>query len=120
RSTEAQGSRGARRLARRVRGGMRRLPRRREALHSIRRPKPARAGSAGAHARRVGERRALQRRAPAPNWCDPDPKKTKGNGMKLDTLAIHAGQHPEPTTGAVMTPVFQTSTYAQKEPGQAA
>jgi cystathionine gamma-lyase len=40
--------------------------------------------------------------------------------MKLDTLAIHAGQHPEPVTGAVMTPVFQTSTYAQKEPGQAA
>ena len=36
----------------------------------------------------------------------------------LDTLAIHAGQAPEPTTGAVMTPVFQTSTYAQPHPGQ--
>jgi len=37
--------------------------------------------------------------------------------MKLDTKAIHAGQHPEATTGAVMTPVFQTSTYAQPHPG---
>ena len=36
---------------------------------------------------------------------------------RLDTLAIHAGQSPEPTTGAVMTPVFQTSTYAQPHPG---
>ena len=36
---------------------------------------------------------------------------------RLDTLAIHAGQGPEPTTGAVMTPVFQTSTYAQPHPG---
>lgn len=33
------------------------------------------------------------------------------------TLAIHAGQSPEPNTGAVMTPVFQTSTFAQKSPG---
>ena len=36
----------------------------------------------------------------------------------LDTLAIHAGQAPEPTTGAVMTPIFQTSTYAQPHPGE--
>jgi cystathionine gamma-lyase len=35
----------------------------------------------------------------------------------LGTLAIHAGQSPEPTTGAVMTPIFQTSTYAQESPG---
>jgi cystathionine gamma-lyase len=34
------------------------------------------------------------------------------------TLAIHAGQSPEPTTGAVMTPIFQTSTYAQRSPGE--
>lgn len=34
------------------------------------------------------------------------------------TLAIHAGQSPEPVTGAVMTPIFQTSTYAQTSPGQ--
>lgn len=35
----------------------------------------------------------------------------------LSTRAIHAGQPPEPATGAVMTPVFQTSTYAQPHPG---
>jgi cystathionine gamma-lyase len=36
----------------------------------------------------------------------------------LGTRAIHAGQPPEPITGAVMTPVFQTSTYAQPSPGE--
>jgi cystathionine gamma-lyase len=39
--------------------------------------------------------------------------------MKIDTQAIHAGQQPDPTTGAVMTPVYQTSTYVQKHPGVA-
>jgi cystathionine gamma-lyase len=34
------------------------------------------------------------------------------------TLAIHAGQSPDPTTGAVMTPVYLTSTYAQESPGK--
>ncbi len=34
------------------------------------------------------------------------------------TLAIHAGQAPEPMTGAVMTPIFQTSTYVQESPGK--
>lgn len=33
------------------------------------------------------------------------------------TRAIHAGQHPDPTTGAVMTPIYATSTYAQQSPG---
>src|SRR3979490_1521462 len=36
----------------------------------------------------------------------------------FETLAIHAGQHPDPTTGAVMTPVYLTSTYAQEGPGE--
>ena len=35
----------------------------------------------------------------------------------IHTRAIHAGQHPDPSTGAVMTPIFQTSTYAQETPG---
>ncbi|MEC8193690.1 MAG: PLP-dependent transferase [Myxococcota bacterium] len=39
--------------------------------------------------------------------------------MKIETKVIHAGQHPDPQTGAVMTPVYQTSTYAQKHPGVA-
>lgn len=38
-------------------------------------------------------------------------------GLHLDTLAIHAGQPAEPVTGAVMTPIFQTSTYAQEQVG---
>jgi len=38
--------------------------------------------------------------------------------MELETLAIHAGQEPDPTTGAIMTPVYLTSTYAQAGPGQ--
>jgi cystathionine gamma-lyase len=36
----------------------------------------------------------------------------------ISTRAIHAGQRPDPTTGAVMTPIYQTSTYAQEALGQ--
>lgn len=39
-------------------------------------------------------------------------------GARIETLAIHGGQHPEPVTGAVMPPIFQTSTYAQAGPGE--
>ena len=35
----------------------------------------------------------------------------------LGTRAIHAGQHPDPSTGAIMTPIYATSTYVQKSPG---
>jgi cystathionine gamma-lyase len=38
--------------------------------------------------------------------------------MKFETLSIHAGQQPDPTTGAVMTPIYQTSTYAQESVGK--
>jgi cystathionine beta-lyase/cystathionine gamma-synthase len=37
--------------------------------------------------------------------------------MKFGTKAIHAGIEPDPATGAVMTPIYQTSTYAQSSPG---
>ncbi len=37
--------------------------------------------------------------------------------MKLETLAIHAGQHPDPSSGAVMTPIVLSSTFAQEGPG---
>src|SRR6267142_2386297 len=37
---------------------------------------------------------------------------------RFETKAIHAGQQPDPTTGAVMTPVYLTSTYAQSGPGE--
>jgi cystathionine gamma-lyase len=36
---------------------------------------------------------------------------------RLETIATHAGTEPEPTTGAVTTPIFYTSTYAQESPG---
>ena len=39
------------------------------------------------------------------------------DGMGLGTRAIHAGQRPDPTTGAIMTPVYLTSTYVQASPG---
>ena len=37
--------------------------------------------------------------------------------MKFGTKTIHAGQTADPTTGAIMTPIYQTSTYIQKSPG---
>lgn len=37
--------------------------------------------------------------------------------MKFGTKAIHAGQEPDPSTGAIMTPIYQTSTYVQAGPG---
>ncbi len=38
--------------------------------------------------------------------------------MKFGTKAIHAGQKPDPTTGAIMTPIYQSSTFVQSEPGK--
>jgi cystathionine gamma-lyase len=40
------------------------------------------------------------------------------NRLGFATRTIHAGQHPDPTTGAVMVPIYATSTYAQESPGQ--
>jgi O-acetylhomoserine/O-acetylserine sulfhydrylase-like pyridoxal-dependent enzyme len=37
---------------------------------------------------------------------------------RFDTLCIHAGQSPDPTNGAIMTPVYFTSTYVQEGLGQ--
>ena len=41
-----------------------------------------------------------------------------GAEARIETLAIHGGQAVEPVTGAVMPPIFQTSTYAQRSPGE--
>ncbi len=38
--------------------------------------------------------------------------------MKFGTKTIHAGLEPDPTTGAIMTPIYQTSTYVQASPGE--
>lgn len=43
--------------------------------------------------------------------------KKSTSGLALGTLAIHGGQAPDPTTGAVMPPIYATSTYAQSSPG---
>lgn len=37
---------------------------------------------------------------------------------RFETRAVHAGQHPEPSTGALMTPIFQNSTYQQDRPAE--
>ncbi len=42
---------------------------------------------------------------------------TTDNKQGLGTRAIHAGQSPDPSTGAVMTPIYATSTYVQSSPG---
>ncbi len=52
---------------------------------------------------------------------------SRGDAMKtgekqaqlgFGTRAIHAGQHPDPSTGAIMTPIYATSTYVQQSPGK--
>ncbi|MCZ6592165.1 MAG: aminotransferase class I/II-fold pyridoxal phosphate-dependent enzyme, partial [Alphaproteobacteria bacterium] len=42
----------------------------------------------------------------------------KTNRPRFATRAIHAGQRPDPTTGAIMTPIYATSTYVQDSPGK--
>lgn len=44
-------------------------------------------------------------------------KNFKNKELGFSTRAIHAGQEPDPTTGAIMTPVYLTSTYVQESPG---
>lgn len=44
--------------------------------------------------------------------------KTKKDNLGFGTRAIHAAQYPDPTTGAIMTPVYLTSTYVQESPGK--
>ncbi len=40
------------------------------------------------------------------------------NSARFGTKAIHAGQSPDPSTGAICTPIYQTSTFVQKSPGE--
>lgn len=46
-----------------------------------------------------------------------DSRDSHGADLRFDTLAIHGGQHPDPLTGAVMPPIYATSTYRQQSPG---
>ncbi len=45
-------------------------------------------------------------------------KKASDSAQALATRVIHAGQAPDPSTGAIMTPIYQTSTYVQASPGK--
>jgi cystathionine gamma-lyase len=56
----------------------------------------------------------------APNPAHQDAAMTKKANTThgLGTRAIHAGQHPDPSTGAIMTPIYATSTYVQESPGK--
>ncbi len=46
------------------------------------------------------------------------PRKNAAKELGLGTRAIHAGQAPDPSTGAIMTPIYATSTYVQESPGK--
>jgi len=53
-----------------------------------------------------------------PNDMPTPPKVTRRNRPGFATRAIHVGQEPDPTTGAVIVPIYATSTYVQESPGQ--
>ncbi|MDJ0946299.1 MAG: cystathionine gamma-synthase [Kiloniellales bacterium] len=48
----------------------------------------------------------------------PDEQQNRKNRLGFATRTIHAGQAPDPTTGAIMPPIYATSTYVQESPGQ--
>src|SRR6186713_2352069 len=48
-------------------------------------------------------------------WAMTHPNESSAH--RFGTRAIHAGQQPDPTTGAIMTPVYMTSTFVQASPG---
>lgn len=52
------------------------------------------------------------------HFGDPKSRLKSFRANRFETNAIHGGQFPDPATGAVMPPIFQTSTYAQKAPGE--
>src|SRR5215469_9757444 len=49
---------------------------------------------------------------------DNDDMSENDRELRFGTRVIHGGQHPDPLTGAVMTPIYATSTYAQTSPGE--
>ncbi len=66
---------------------------------------------------------AVARRAAGPVFSAPRPSRAasrpipeEDSHVRPGTLAIHAGQRPDPTTGAIMTPIYCTSTYVQEAP----
>src|SRR5688572_3838475 len=66
--------------------------------------------------RGVAESRGSGMRATEANDNIPDVKLP--DGAQFSTVCIHAGQEPDPSTGAIITPIYQTSTYVQDELGR--
>src|SRR5687767_6382487 len=60
--------------------------------------------------RGAGPARGRAQRHPSHTYA-PMKDETNTAGLGLGTIAVHAGQHPDPSTGAIMMPVYQTSTY---------
>src|SRR5262249_271831 len=58
-----------------------------------------------------------RRHPPRPHRLLPDHTVNKPNQLGFSTRCVHAGQEPDPTTGAVMMPIYTTSTYVQQSPG---
>src|SRR5690606_16310797 len=91
-------------------------------------PGPGRSPPSLQHPRPEGQSHASSRcpprhprlPCPTPNRSKPLPtdRSMTDEAFRFATLAIHAGQEPEPTTGAIMQPVFQTSTYVQEGLGK--
>src|ERR1700754_187999 len=57
-------------------------------------------------------------RNPSPSRAHMAKKKSAARPLGLGTRAIHAGQSPDPSTGAIMTPIYAPSTYVQSTPGK--
>ena len=61
---------------------------------------------------------ALPPRPLSPDAMTAMKNRNRSDALGLGTRAIHAGQHPDPSTGAIMTPIYATSTYVQESPGK--
>ena len=93
------------------------------AAHPPRRParRPHRAGlrPEGAHARGQGRLVGARRRAARPRGAAEQARALVSIGlMDFETRAIHVGQEPDPATGAIITPIYQTATYVQDAVGE--
>src|SRR5437588_8371461 len=62
-------------------------------------------------------RRRTPSELPAPRTCSKEKRHPLMSDWGFTTRAIHVAQEPEPRTGAVITPIYQTSTFAQDDIG---
>src|SRR5207237_10572204 len=84
------------------------------------RPTTARSTSRMADGSAPSGRSSRTRARPRNAWS-PSPDAVGGpynRGVDFETRAIHEGQHPDPATGAVTVPIYQTSTFVQEAVGE--